>query len=204
MRTPKLFWATAAIGGVPAIGLILLWTTGQSAPLPTLLALLATLASSLVLAAVCTTDLEKLAETIRRASLEGSRRRVDAPRPVLPPLARMDAGIERLARTLADRAAQVGALVRSNEAIVERLPDLLLVLGPDRAVRGGHPPARAGRGAPAPGSAHDWGAPSAAHSARLRPDSFPAGAMLSGPSSPPGGRRPGVRPRRGGPPRRPA
>ena len=149
MRAPKLFWATATIGGVPAVALILLWLTAQSAAVPTLLALLATLASSLMLGAIWTADLEKLAETIRRATSEGSRR-TDAPRPVLRPLAQMDAGIERLARTLADRAAQVGALVRSNEAIVERLPDLLLVLGPDRAVRRANAAARAALGADMP------------------------------------------------------
>ena len=150
MRAPKLFWATATIGGVPALGLTLLWLTAQSAAVPTLLALLATVSSSLVLGAIWTADLEKLADTIRRASPEGSRRRVEAPRPTLPPLAEMDAGIERLARTLADRAAQVGALVRSNEAIVERLPDLLLVLGPDRAVRRANAAARAALGADMP------------------------------------------------------
>jgi pimeloyl-ACP methyl ester carboxylesterase len=37
---------------------------------------------------------------------------------------------------------------------------------------------------------HDWGAPIAAHSALLRPDVFTAVALLCGPYSPPGRRRP--------------
>jgi two-component system phosphate regulon sensor histidine kinase PhoR len=50
--------------------------------------------------------------------------------------------IERLARTLALRAAQVGELLAANEAIVERLPDPLLVLGADRGVRRANAAAR--------------------------------------------------------------
>ena len=150
MWSPKLFWATAAIGGVPALGFLLLWWTGQAVAGPTLLALLATFASSLALGAVWTTDLDKLANTIRRATLEDAGGQAEPAGPILRPLALVDAGIERLARTLADRAAQVGQLVRANEAIVERLPDLLLVLGPDRAVRRANAAARAALGADMP------------------------------------------------------
>jgi two-component system phosphate regulon sensor histidine kinase PhoR len=54
--------------------------------------------------------------------------------------------IERLSRTLASRAAMVGQLLASNEAIVERLPDPLLVLGADRNIRRANAAARAAFG----------------------------------------------------------
>jgi two-component system phosphate regulon sensor histidine kinase PhoR len=58
--------------------------------------------------------------------------------------------IERLSRTLASRAALVGELLAANDAIVERLPDPLLVLGADRAVKRANAAARAAFGADMP------------------------------------------------------
>jgi two-component system phosphate regulon sensor histidine kinase PhoR len=60
---------------------------------------------------------------------------------------RIARGIERLSRMLAVRAGEVEELRRSNEAIVERLPDPLLVLDADRAVRRANAAARAAFGA---------------------------------------------------------
>ncbi|MCW3477735.1 ATP-binding protein, partial [Limobrevibacterium gyesilva] len=65
----------------------------------------------------------------------------------LPPIERIARSIERLARPLAARAAQLGEALRANEAIVERLPDPLLVLGGDQAVQRTNAAARAAFGA---------------------------------------------------------
>jgi len=150
MDVARLLSAVAAIGGVPMAALLLVWATRAVAGGPILFALLATFLSSLILGAIWIADLDKLAATIRRAALADTTELSDATRPMLPPLARMAAGIERLARTLADRAALVGQLLRTNEAIVERLPDLLLVLGADRSVRRANAAARAAFGADMP------------------------------------------------------
>ena len=98
-----------------------------------LAALAATLLASLGLGAVFARDLFLLAETLRHAAQENAMALSHAAAaPRLPPVERIGLGIERLARSLAARAAEVGRLLRANEAIVENLPDPLLVLGNDR------------------------------------------------------------------------
>jgi two-component system phosphate regulon sensor histidine kinase PhoR len=102
---------------------------------------------ALVLAAIWTRDMGLLAETLDHAAREDRlalSHAAAAPR--LPPVEQASRGIERLARTLASRAAQVEALLRANESIVEHLPDPLLVLGRDRAVRRTNAAARAAFG----------------------------------------------------------
>ena len=138
--------AAALIGGVPALGLLLLILTGQSAIMPALLALAATCAAALTLAAVWVSDLEKLARTLRAAAMDGAGPPAAASVPTIAPVARIARAIERLARTLAERANQVGSLLRANETIVELLPDLLLVLGRDGSVRRANAAARAAFG----------------------------------------------------------
>ena len=148
MNFGLLLGAAALIGGTPMAALMLLMTTGVLPGGPGLAAMGATLASALTLAAVWASDMARLTRTLRAAAGENVPELAQAPEaPILPPIARVTRGIERLARTLAERADQVGRLLRSNETIVERLPDLLLVLGPDRAVRRANAAARAAFGA---------------------------------------------------------
>jgi two-component system, OmpR family, phosphate regulon sensor histidine kinase PhoR len=150
--SPAAFLAgLALLAAVPAGVLLLLAVIGALAWLPALLSLAAVLASSAVLAALWVHDLEKLAETLRHAALENSAALAKAAAaPRLPAMERLARAIERLSRTLAARAAQVGLLLRANEAIVERLPDPLLVLGADRSVRRTNAAARAAFGADIP------------------------------------------------------
>jgi two-component system phosphate regulon sensor histidine kinase PhoR len=136
------------MAAVPVAALLLLLLTGVAEPVPALIAIAAVLLSTLVLATIWARDIELLAETLRHAALEHSlalSHTAAAPR--LPPVERVARSIERLARTLAARAAQVDQLLRTNEAIVERLPDPLLVLGADRAVRRTNASARVAFGA---------------------------------------------------------
>lgn len=70
--------------------------------------------------------------------------------PLIPGAARVGAGVNRLARALAERGAQVALLRRADEAIVEALPDPLLVLGPDRTPLRANAAARARFGAETP------------------------------------------------------
>jgi two-component system phosphate regulon sensor histidine kinase PhoR len=147
MRPGHLLGAMLAIAGVPSAALLVLVATGAADPRAVLYAWLAVLAAAFVLALVWAHDLERLTETVRYAALENPLalgRAAGAAR--LPPVERIARAIERLSRTLAARAAQVGQLLRATETIVDRLPDPLLVLGDDRNVRRTNAAARAAFG----------------------------------------------------------
>ena len=143
MRVGALLGTAAAIGGVPALALALLILTGVAAPGPALAALAVVVLSSTIVALVWVLDMERLTETLRHAAAERSLALAHAAgAPWLPPVERASRGVERLARTLAARAAQVGQLLRATETIIDRLPDPLLVLGEDRGVRRANEAAR--------------------------------------------------------------
>ncbi len=138
----------SAIAGPPVAVFATLFLTGALAGPPALVGVAITVVSAAVLSAVWVRDLEYLGETLRYAALENAAAlSAAASAPRLPPIERVTRNIERLSRTLASRAAMVGQLLRSNEAIVERLPDPLLVLGADRSVRRANAAARAAYGA---------------------------------------------------------
>jgi len=148
MRSGLLLATFAAISFVPALVLLLLLATGTAATGPALLGLAVVLLAGAALSLVWVWDIELLAGTLRYAVMENSRALADAAgAPRLPPIERITRAIERLARTLAARAAQVEHLLHATETIVDRLPDPLLVLGPDRMVRRANRAARADFGA---------------------------------------------------------
>ncbi len=147
MRAGLLLGAAAAVGGVPVLALLVLALTGAAAAGPALVAAVLVMLSAVLVALVFVWDMERLAETLRQAAAERSMSLAHAAgAPWLPPVEEASRGIERLARTLAARAAQVGHLLRATETIIDRLPDPLLVLGPDRAVRRANAAARAAFG----------------------------------------------------------
>ena len=151
MRAGVLLGAAVAIAAVPSAALLLLVATDTASHGPALLALAATLLASLGLGAVFARDIFLVAETLRHAAQENATalaRAATAPR--LAPMERIAQAIERLARSLAARAGEVGRLLRANEAIVENLPDPLLVLGGDRKPRRANAAARAAFGADMP------------------------------------------------------
>jgi two-component system, OmpR family, phosphate regulon sensor histidine kinase PhoR len=147
MRPGPLFGALIVIAAVPSLALALLAATGAAEPRAVAYAWVGVLIGALVLAALWTHDMERLAETLRHAALENrAALGASAGSAVLPPVERIGRAIERLSRTLAARAAQVEHLLRATEAIVDRLPDPLLVLGDDRGVRRTNAAARAAFG----------------------------------------------------------
>ncbi|TDH59645.1 two-component sensor histidine kinase [Dankookia rubra] len=105
---------------------------GALAPGIGLLALGACLAGALLVAALWIGNLGRLAEALRRAAAEDGRLVPPSGTPLLPAVAEVAEGVARLARTLAEQGALVGRLRRADEAIVESLPDPLLVLSPAR------------------------------------------------------------------------
>ncbi len=143
MRVGLLFATAGAVAAAPALALLLLAATGAAATGPALLALLAVALASLLLALLWVHDMDRLAQAVRYALTENNLalgHAADAAR--LPPVQRIAHAIERLARTLAARAAQVGQGLRATEAIIDRLPDPLLVLGADRDIRRANAAAR--------------------------------------------------------------
>jgi two-component system phosphate regulon sensor histidine kinase PhoR len=127
-------WArgTLLIGGVPLLLILLLGLRAGTPSGAAAAAFLATLLAAAALARVWLSTLASLAADLREAA-EG-RPSPAGSRPVLLPAAREVAEqANRLARSLAEREALVGRLRRADTAIVEALPDPLLVLGADRA-----------------------------------------------------------------------
>ncbi len=143
MRVGLLLGTAGAIAATPAAALLLLAATGAARTGPALIALAAVLLACLLLALIWVRDMERLAETLRHAMLENSLALAhSAAAARLPPVERIARAIERLARTLAARATQIGQLLRATEIILDRLPDPLLVLGADRTIRRANAAAR--------------------------------------------------------------
>jgi two-component system phosphate regulon sensor histidine kinase PhoR len=124
--------AAALIGAAPALVLLALLGAGHLAPAPGAIGLLVCIAAALGLARVWTGDLARLSEALRRTA-DGEPRAAAVPPPLLPATQELATGIARLGRDLAERAERAGRLRRADDAIVEGLPDPLLVLSPGRA-----------------------------------------------------------------------
>ncbi len=130
--TGAVLRAAMLVGAVPAAILCILMVQGILAPTPGLLALAGTVAGALAVGRLWIGNLTRLAEGLRRAAAaeEGFDRPALAP--LMPAVGEIADGVALLARRLAERAEQVGRLQRADAAIVENLPDPLLVLSPDR------------------------------------------------------------------------
>lgn len=127
--------ATAAlIGGAPTLTLLTLAALGELRPGTALLALMLCWASALGLAWFWLSAVTRLAAVLRRAADEDGPFSAPLPIPRLPAIGRVEEGLHRLARSLEARAALVTRLRASDEAIVEALPDPLLILGADRGL----------------------------------------------------------------------
>ena len=125
--------AAALIAVVPATALALLMATGRIEGGAGLLALAAVVLGALAVGRLWIGNLARLAEGLRRAAQADAGFDRPALAPLLPAVAEVADGVAGLARRLAERAEQVGQLQRADHAIVEALPDPLLVLAPDRS-----------------------------------------------------------------------
>ena len=143
MRSGGNLLTVLVIAGTPVLALIVLAATGAATPLGAAIAIGLTLLVAGALALLWARDLTVLSETVRRLD-------EDQPiteTPALPGLERVGREIERLSRRLAERSAVMERLRRADEAIVERLPDPLIVLAADRSVRRANSAAQAAFGA---------------------------------------------------------
>jgi two-component system, OmpR family, phosphate regulon sensor histidine kinase PhoR len=127
--------------GVPVLVLATLIGTGALALGPGLTGIAACLAAGFVLAWTWLSAVGRLNAALRRAAEEEGPFSAPLPAPRLPAIGEIEEGLARLTRSLQTRAALVVQLRAADEAIVEALPDPLLVLAADRA------PLRANRAA---------------------------------------------------------
>jgi two-component system phosphate regulon sensor histidine kinase PhoR len=139
--------AAAVIAAVPGAALVLLMLTGALAPAPGLAALLATIAGAAAVARVWLGNLTRLAAAIRAAADGGDLPDLPAT-PLLPSVQDVADGVTRLARGMAARGALVERLRRADAAIIEALPDPLLVLSAERVPLRANRAARDALGAP--------------------------------------------------------
>jgi len=121
--------------------LVALMLRGDLAAGPGLLAVLLCLAAALGLGAYWLAGVMRLNAALRRAAEEEGPYSAPVPTPRLPAIGEIEEGLARLTRSLQARAALVIQLRAADEAIVEALPDPLLVLAADRS------PLRANRAA---------------------------------------------------------
>ncbi len=138
----RVLRAAGLIGAAPVLVLLALLGGGHVSPAPGFAGLLICVLAALLLARVWVGDLARLSEALRRAAAVGEedgRGVAAAPppppveAPLLPAAREVAEGVSRLARDLAERRKMVGRLRLADQAIVEGLPDPLLVLSPDRA-----------------------------------------------------------------------
>ena len=153
----RVLAAAGLIGGVPAASLVVLLAVGAVRPVPGLLVLAATATAALWLARVWLDNLAQLTGALRRAEAGESNDATGPARALLPSVEEIADGIRRLARSVNERAELVLRLRRADEAIVERLPDPLVVLDARGAALRANVAARALFGGGA-GGASDIGA----------------------------------------------
>jgi two-component system phosphate regulon sensor histidine kinase PhoR len=144
VRPSALLPFAAAIAAVPVLALAVLVATGAAALGPALAAMAGCALAALGLAGLAARDLAHLhrgliaagkAESARPASLAAGL--------VLPTLAALATQIDRLLRAQGERSARPPMAAEPDTAIVQRLPDPLIVVDTDRAVLFANAAARA-------------------------------------------------------------
>ncbi len=129
------------IAAAPVIVLLVLAGSGLANPGAAFGGIVVVMLVAFCIALLWARDIEILADIARGAAAEPSAPPAD--QPVLPGVARAVREIERLARAAAQRIAAADRQRRADESIIERLPDPLIVLGADHAVRRTNATARA-------------------------------------------------------------
>ena len=124
---------TAVLAGLPAAALLVLALLQQMEWRHAAIALAVVAVWAFVLACVWVRDLDLIVNALHRAGahpVPASNRR-----PALAATRHIVREAERLARTLAERRTALEALVATEQAIVQRLPDPMIVLAADRSIR---------------------------------------------------------------------
>ncbi|MCA3285903.1 MAG: two-component sensor histidine kinase [Roseomonas sp.] len=144
-----------AIGAVPLLVLCLLMLTRELRPLPGMAACAAVMFGSLALAWGWRARLALLAVSLGEALAQVRAAPARAEVAALPSTDDLADGIRRLARGLAEQGALLERLRRADAAILENLPEPVLLLSAERAVLRANPAARAMLGPEAAGQGPD-------------------------------------------------
>ncbi len=131
-RPAQLLSVAAAIAGVPVAVLVVLAATLALPIGPSLAAIGTVVLSALGLALLWVNDMAMLAQVLHRAA-NGEIPGIAVPR--LAPSEMVLREAAHLARASALRAQLVERMLSGEAALVERLPDPLIVLGPDHAIQ---------------------------------------------------------------------
>jgi two-component system phosphate regulon sensor histidine kinase PhoR len=127
----RLLGLALCLSGVPAVAIAVLAIGRWANVLPALLAMAVTVLAACVFILIWARDLDRLTRAVRRVAYDESE--AEVPSTVLmDTLARE---IARLSRRLAARAVLLEKHRKADTLILERLPDPVIVLARDRAVR---------------------------------------------------------------------
>ena len=110
----------AVLAAVPLGSLSVLWAAGQLGVVPAGIAAAVCLLAAGLIAGLWRRDIDRVALMLTRPHAPA--------RPVLRSLAALAGGIDRQTRGLVARAAEIDAARRASDAIIEHLPDPLLLL----------------------------------------------------------------------------
>ena len=144
----RVLGAGAFVAAVPVIALALLAAMRWAAVVPILLAIGAILLAALLFAICWLRDVDLLLDGLRRVGADA--RVQSGGLPILPGMRRLAGELDRLTRRVSARTASLEQLRRADAAVVDRLPDPLIVLGDDRAVHNANSAAHAAFGTDMP------------------------------------------------------
>lgn len=124
--------AIALVAGAPVLGIVALMAAGRLAPLPGLALLTLTLGAAAWITRRWLITLSSLASRLRQAAFAPEEPADFAPTGLSPALDEVVASAGRLAGALRERAAQVERMRLADAAILQAVPDPLLVLSAER------------------------------------------------------------------------
>jgi two-component system phosphate regulon sensor histidine kinase PhoR len=144
MRPGVVLATLLLIAATPVIVLLVMAGSGLADPVATACGIGIVLVTALGTALLWARDIAVLDEAVRGATADPPVAAVD--QPVLPGIAPVMREVDRLSRVTAQRVALAQGQRRADEAILERLPDPLIVLGADHVVRRANAMARSSFG----------------------------------------------------------
>ncbi len=124
----RVVGVSAALAAMPVLCLALMAAGGAADPVAAAMAAAACVLASAGVAALWQRDVLRLKAILRAPAAPAAGRW-----PVIPAVGRIASDIQRLSRGLAARVAETDRARRASEAIIERLPDPLLLLRADGA-----------------------------------------------------------------------
>ena len=147
MQLRPLLPTAAAIVVVPVAAISAMVLTGAAPAGPALLAAAVTLLAGLGLAWIWLRDLGVIGTALRAAATGEPPSGNLAGEPLLFSSAAVNLDLRRFSRRVAERTALAASLRQTDQAIVQSLPDPLIVVGADRTIRLANPAAHATFGA---------------------------------------------------------